>query len=315
MKKLLTIVAATLAVSAQAQQAFKQFGLSAEVGTTGIGVNISVPLVTDHLVFSAGYNFPTFKYSQNATIDNAYVNTQIGRVKEMAGLYDQAIDLYNSLTSKQLPHISDDVNKVEKLSADVDAKMNFGNFKLTLQYYPTTQSSFYLTAGVFIGNGSMIDVDGQIDKNIWSVYKKAVEANNELKRIPSDVYSVIQDFVGDRLNPVKELDTAIRFNAGDKTFIVRPEDEGHFEAKLKVQKVKPYVGIGFGNSVPQRHRFSFQMELGAYYQGKPTLEGPQISDTFDPSAFSQKDLTDAMDIIEYFAWYPQITFRFTGRIF
>ena len=51
MKKIilsLTVLAA--AVSANAQEAFRHLGVGFEAGTAAAAVNVSVPVVTDHLV-------------------------------------------------------------------------------------------------------------------------------------------------------------------------------------------------------------------------------------------------------------------------
>jgi hypothetical protein len=52
---------------------------------------------------------------------------------------------------------------------------------------------------------------------------------------------------------------------------IDPGVEGKVEASLKVNSVKPYVGIGFGRSVPRSH-VGFKCELGAMYQGTPQIE-------------------------------------------
>jgi hypothetical protein len=56
---------------------------------------------------------------------------------------------------------------------------------------------------------------------------------------------------------------------GDIT--IDPGAEGKVEASLKVNSVKPYVGLGFGRSVPRSH-VGFKCELGVMYQGTPQIE-------------------------------------------
>lgn len=274
----LFLAAAMTLTAAHAQEAFKELGASLELGTTGIGVNLSLPVVTDHLVVSVGYNFPSFSYSKDVNVGNGYVNKQIQKVIDAAP--DKGIKL------------------IDRLGADVEAKLNFSNFKVMLQYYPTTQSSFYVAAGAFFGGGEMINLSGQVDANAWKTYEEAVAINNTL---PAEKRSA-------------DLNNAMCFNIGDQTFLIRPEDKGHIEAKFKTNSVKPYVGIGFGNSIPQKNRCGFQMELGAYYQGSPALESAQEI-PYDIEAIWQKDLADTKDMIKKFAWYPQLTFRITGRLF
>ena len=287
--------------AANAQEAFEHMGASVELGTTGLGINISLPVVTDHLIISAGYNFPSISINKSIDVGNGYVNQQIDKVKEAISLYNQAAPLLS------LKPIEGSVERISKLDAEAKAKVNCGNFKLMLQYYPTTQSSFYISAGAFIGNGEMGSISGQISQDVWDIYKQAVAINNLLPKTPIEVG-------GKHIGYVKEIDEAVRFNIGERTFHIRPEDNGHIGAQLKVQKVKPYIGVGFGSSVPIKRRVGFQMEIGAYYQGKPTLESAQEV-PYDIEAMWQDDLADIKDMVEKITWYPQLTFRITGRLF
>jgi hypothetical protein len=56
---------------------------------------------------------------------------------------------------------------------------------------------------------------------------------------------------------------------GDIT--IDPGAEGKVKAALKVNSVKPYLGLGFGRSVP-RSNVGFKCELGAMYQGTPQIK-------------------------------------------
>jgi hypothetical protein len=60
-----------------------------------------------------------------------------------------------------------------------------------------------------------------------------------------------------------------KIEIGDIT--IDPGTEGKVKAALKVNTVKPYLGLGFGRSVP-RSRVGFKCELGAIYQGTPQIE-------------------------------------------
>ena len=277
----LIVAAVTIMAAANAQVAFVHLGASVEAGTTGAGINFSFPVVTDHIIISAGYNFPSFTYSKSIDVGTGHVNDYIKQVQAVAP--------------------DKDLQLVNKLNATMDAKINFGNFKLMAQYYPTTESNFYFAAGVFIGKGEMITIEGKVNDDAWKKYTDAVAANNQLPAA----------------NRVQDLDRAISFYIDDfRTYQIRPQDNGRFEGKMTVSKVKPYFGIGFGSSVPMDKRVGFQMEIGAYYQGKPKFESKQeASFTDDGIDIYQKDLNDAITMIEKFSIYPQITFRITGRIF
>lgn len=314
MRKLvsLLVVSAVATSAAFAQKAFKQLGISLEAGTTGAGVNISYPLVTDHLIFSVGYNFPSFTYKTDFDINSNQINEKINSANGMINRYNKVITDYPEEASKRGLSKIETIETLENIKADIDAKINFGNFKAMIEYYPTTKSNFHFTAGVLIGNAEWMNISAQADQKAWSTYLKAIEQNNKV--VPMDANSIAPGYPDTDVAPVRDLDKSAKFNINGQTFLLDKDSKGHMDAKLTVNKVKPYLGIGFGNSIPEKHRCGFQMEIGAYYQGKATIESiNEVS--YDPSAYSAKSVDDFFNTVQKFSWYPQLTFRLTGRIF
>ena len=84
------------------------------------------------------------------------------------------------------------------------------------------------------------------------------------------------------------------------------------DAAIQISKVRPYAGIGFGRSVPNK-RIGFQFEMGAWFHGTPKVVSPNElpADKYDPNAES---IEGVGDIISKITVYPQITLRLTGRI-
>ena len=312
MKKFLAfaLTATMLTGAAQAQEAFKHLGMSVEAGTTGVGINLSYPLVTDHLVLTLGYNLPTFALTKDASLGIGGINGKIDQANSIINSYNSIVQSLNTLglntnNYQELEHI----DRLNDLSAEVEAEINFVNYKAFLEYYPTTKSNFHFTVGVFSGNGDWINVTATANREAWAVYEQA-RKNNAL--IPNNVPNHPE------IKPIEGMDEALKFNIDDQTILLKPESNGVMKAKLSVQKIKPYVGIGFGNSVP-RHRVGFQMELGAYYQKAPVFESASPStvflDTYDSSATSVESVDDIMQTMKKISWYPQLTFRITGRLF
>ena len=64
MKKLIVTVAAFLGIvlGLNAQQAFKSLAIGFEVGTTGLGVEVAVPIVTNRIVLKGGLTSPSLTY-------------------------------------------------------------------------------------------------------------------------------------------------------------------------------------------------------------------------------------------------------------
>jgi hypothetical protein len=106
--------------------------------------------------------------------------------------------------------------------------------------------------------------------------------------------------------------TVVEF--GDMVF---PADElGAVNADMELNSTAPYLGIGWGN-IAINEGFSFSLDLGVYFQGKPsvTLTTPDV----DPSiaaevageiAQAEADLEDEVDFLEF---YPYISVGFAYR--
>jgi len=334
MRKLFTILVLLTLITGNlsAQEAFKHLGAGIEFGTTGLGVTLSYPVITDKLVVTLGYNFPTYTIKSSFNLNGEPVNARINAANETIDQYNDMVNSYDNLR-KDYPFLPenkdlktlDHIEKIGEVHTDIAAKLNFGNFKAMVEFYPTTKSYFHITAGVLIGNGEWMNIAADVDKKVWDVYQNAIEQNSKIptmKRgaltegITSPDPSVkVPVFPSNNIGPISGLEDAVMVNINNDTYHLTPESNGHLETKLTIAKVKPYIGVGFGSSVPTKRRFGFLMEIGAYYQGKPTFESKQIQEFHDPNAFSDKTVDEVVDMLLYLKWYPQITFRFTGKIF
>lgn len=312
MKKILALaLAASLSAgAAQAQEAFKHLGLSVEAGTTGLGVNLSYPIVTDHLILTLGYNLPTFALTKDADLSVGAVNGKIDQANNAISTYNNIVQNLNEqgLNTNNYQTI-ETIKHLDAIGAEVEAEINFVNYKAFLEYYPTTKSNFHFTVGVFSGNGEWVNIKATANREAWETYEQARRLN---ALIPNNVPNHPE------IKPVEGLDECMKFNVDDQTILLKPESKGVMHARLAVEKIKPYAGIGFGSSVP-RKRVGFQMELGAYYQKAPVFESASPNtvflDTFDSSASSIDQVDNIMQTIRKISWYPQLTFRITGRLF
>ena len=94
-------------------------------------------------------------------------------------------------------------------------------------------------------------------------------------------------------------------------YLLEPNSDGFIDGKLKVNKVKPYLGIGIGRGVPKR-RVGFKCDLGVVFWGKPSVYCNDIQ-IHDTDAGGDGD--EVMKIISKFKVYPVLNFRICGRIF
>lgn len=263
-----------------AQQAFKHLSIGAEVGTAGAGIELALPVITDHLVLKAGYNFPSVSYSFSQNLHAEKFNDYI----------DEVNDHLAEMGAEERIRTTFQPSRVS-----TKANANFGAAKLMLELYPSAKSSFHFTAGLYYAmSDDLVTFDNYTDEAYWSSYQSLQSEVNAL----NSTYGIGE--MGD-----------LRFNVLGKTIRASEKDDCAYVAgNVRVAKLRPYLGLGFGRSIP-RSRFGFQVDLGVWYHGKPEVESPNEI-AYDASAQTlQKDLA----IIDKAVVYPQLSFRLTYKLF
>lgn len=109
-------------------------------------------------------------------------------------------------------------------------------------------TSLHVTVGVFFGNGNIMEIYSPEPLTDLATANKAIDAYNALN--PEQP----QQYIGMQLGH----------------YTLMPDEGGNIFAQARVNKVKPYVGIGIGRGVPKR-RIGFKVDLGCIIWGKPTL--------------------------------------------
>ena len=288
MKKNLFVTLALLGLSsaAWAQQAFQSLAFGIEAGTTGVGVELSMPLITDHLVLRAGFNAPSLSFSGSFNVSMAEVNSSIATVNsnlQAAGLPDRI-----------------DVN-FNDAKVDIRPTLNLSTIQAMLELYPFRKSSFHITAGVYYGmETTFISATATTDQTFWSNYRSLrsqVEGINEkYKDVPGYTPTDI---------------SSVKFSAEKHTYEVQEKDgAGSLEASLDLPRFRPYVGLGFGRSVPSG-RVGLQFDLGAIYHGVPSISSPNEV-AYDSQA--QDVMPDGVSLGKLKFW-PVASLRLTFRIF
>ena len=124
--------------TAGAQQAFNSLSFGVELGTTGVGVELAMPLVTDHMVFKLGFNAPSLSYGFSTTMPMDQVNATVDNINAQ-------------LQQLGLPgHID---TRMPDMELSLRPVLNLSTAKLMLEYYPFRKSSFHITAGAYFGMG------------------------------------------------------------------------------------------------------------------------------------------------------------------
>ncbi len=293
-KKLLSAAAlmGALCTAAEAQEAFKSLAAGAEIGTTGAGIELSMPVYKDLLVVKAGVNFPSVSVNVNTSVDGigTDINDQIREVKQQLAEYDLEDPLKTTFK--------------EDVQLSARPKLNLTTLKALLEVYPFRNSSFHVTAGAYFGlsGNGLVSADIYTDAEFWRNYKSVkqeVHTLNEMYDGQIPGYESIE---------IDDID----FNVFGKTLRVNEKDgKGHVDARFDVWTVRPYIGVGFGRSLPKNH-FGVQFDLGVWYHGTPVMAS-NSEVKFNSNA--ETVLESMPKSLEKISVWPQMSVRLVYRIF
>lgn len=163
-----------------------------------------------------------------------------------------------------------------------NARVNLSTFKVLADYYPNKKWPFHVTGGFYIGASNIVTVDAYADdiKVNGKTYKRE-----------------------DIKNWYIDLDDT-RIKAKD----------GKVDAAITTWSVKPYVGIGFGNTVPMKHRVGVMGELGVMFHGKPKITSKTDPDIMTHVAEADES-DEFFDVMHKIVGIPVLNIRICGRIF
>ena len=171
-------------------------------------------------------------------------------------------------------------NTPRDFTVNLDANLKRTQGSVIFNVYPLAKakvcSSFFLAAGLYFGGDKLVKINGH----------------------SNEIAEKINQFNG---NPYIEL--------GDYKLPV--DENGNVKGGLKVQKVRPYLGLGFGRYVPKK-RISVTGELGVQFHGhiKPYTSEGEI-EAFDE--LTEKD--DWKKVMDKLTVYPMLKIVISGRIF
>ncbi len=301
MKKLFAI--ATLALfsfsAAQAQEGdkmlFNHLSVGITTGTPGlIGFDVATTC-TPYLQIRAGLSImPRFKYSTTIKMNGSDVNK----------FNNDITNINNALSSLGMANITERVAN----EYDVEGKFGFTNGKILFDFFPfkSTGFPFFITAGFYFGGSEIISVYNKQDG--------ALNIINQANQAIDDTRSIAATY---------GIDPGLQHIYGEVgEYKLGPDEEGNAKFDIKVNGVKPYLGIGFGRPVPLNKRIGFQVELGCLFWSTPKVNYTGLNgDTgernfeIDSDKAGDKDVGKAIDIIKKFSVYPCLSFRLCGKIF
>lgn len=265
-----------LALKAQSQADVKPFqhvDIAVTGGSTGVGIDVSTSL-NSWLSVRAGasyvprINFPhQFVYSMKDGTSKENSKTK----------FNKMADLMESLTGYRPTNI-----------IDFERYPTFDNVKLLFDIYPLKNKHWHATAGFYYGSRNFVYESNTLGSSpalssislYNNIYFKAI--NNEPlisdngTAFPEDVrqkfvqYGYIAINLGVFTHDIYDENGNLLHKEGDK-FQYTPDMDGSCIAEARVNKFRPYLGIGYSGRLAKKNdHWHVGFEAGAmFWGGKP----------------------------------------------
>lgn len=157
---------------------------------------------------------------------------------------------------------------------DIKGKLQRIQGKIIVNFYPLCKSGLFIAAGAYFGGDKLVEIEGH----------------------------------SDQLRQDMETASSAGIVIGDKEIPV--DKNGNVAGGLKVQKFRPYIGIGFGRVVPNK-RVNFMVEAGVQFHGTPEI----YTDNGSINSTDVQNIDDKFTkIIDKLKVYPVLNFKLNTRI-
>ena len=233
---------------------FKHLAIGVNGGTNGLGIDLATTL-TPQLEMRIGWD----AMSRFTTTTHLYTNS----IKDATFQWDDT-------------------------KVDFDARSNMKTMKLLLDIYPSKNSAFRITAGVFYSTNDKVAQAENV--NLIEEFELVHAYNNEPGRLQAEKIGV---------------------NLGD--YFLEPDANGLMHASFCVNRIQPYLGIGFGRVVPSKNKLTLSMDFGLKFWGKPSIKCNDIPITSDN--INENTENKVLKILSNLSVYPVINIRLAGKLF
>ena len=187
--------------------------------------------------------------------------------------------------------VEDDAVRRAQMSDKIElaAKPNFWNMFMLAEIHPFTNESFHFTAGLYVGSKNFLHFRNTNDGALGFLY----DANNK---------------VSDYNRAFNTNFSPIGLKFGDYVFTA--DENGNVDVMMKTNVVKPYLGVGVGKHIAQKHRLSFALDLGLIFWGAPKFvlnNGTEIKSSGKEAGITQ--------VLSWLNAWPNLQVKVAYKIF
>jgi hypothetical protein len=315
---------------------FQHLDVGVNLGTTGIGVDVSMP-VHDIVCLRTGFN-----YMPRVEVPMTF-GIQVGDDPATSdSKFAKMASVLQDLTGNP---VSDHVDMIGK------AKM--WNWNFLVDVYPLKHNKHWrVTAGFFLGPSTIAEsynktesmaslvavgiynnmynkLHGKTKRELASV--KLVDLSvlgPEYKDLYFDIdmlYALQQGFdaagrmgviLGTYVNDVLDKDGNVIHKKGEY-YMMTPDDDDMVKADMKVNAFKPYIGVGYeGRLVKGNDRLTVAVDGGIMlWGGKPSLITHDGTDLIHDVEGITGKVGSYVDVMSKLSVYPTLSVRFAYTIF
>ena len=310
---------------------FPHLDLSVTAGTTGLGLELSMPINKTFGVRTGYQVMPKFHYNMDFAV-------QVGDTPE--DKYDEA----GNRVETKFDRLAAKMKEVTGLEVDDQVRMigepTFHNWHLLVDVKPFNNKHWHFTAGFYLGSSNIAksynateEVSCLLAMNMYNtIYDKVYNREpiyNDIYLSPYEgpgamlmEYGRMGIYVGDYKNEYKTdyWGEYIKDENGElinKPYYLTPGEDGMVKATMKVNSFKPYFGFGYGGRLFKNNdNYFVSFDCGVmFWGGKPKVIMHDGVDLTHDIMNHIGQVKDYIDIIDKAVVYPVLNVKFTRRLF
>lgn len=303
--------AASLFKSMNDNNVFNTIEIGANIGTTGLGLELASPM-TDWAKLRVGFDWmPPFKIPMSFSMDS-YTDGQISDER-----FDKIQKTMYEMTGMA---IDKDV--------DMESKPTMTTLRVLVDVYPFKNNRhWHFTAGFFYGGNSvgkslnkMSEMPSLLALNMYDRMYTNITADDFIDKIIDE--PIFNDIY---LDPEIAMEMQEQFlsmgklgvHVGDykdgTPYMMMPDKDGTVSAKAIVNRFRPYVGFGYGGALTSDGKWQVSFDAGVqFWGGTPkvtTHDGTVLNDLEN----LRGKVGDYMDLMKAIPVYPTVDFRISYR--
>lgn len=302
--------AAELFKSMNEHNVFNTIEIGANIGTTGLGLELASPM-TNWAKLRVGFDWmPTFTIPMSFSMDS-YVSGQINNKFET--IQNVMYDMSGMTIDKEI---------------DMESKPTMTTMRVLVDVYPFKNNRhWHFTAGFFYGGNSigkslnkMEEMPSLLALNMYDRMYQSVTSEDFIDNIIdnpvfNDIYldPEIAIELQDKFTSLGRLGVHVGDFKDGTPYMMMPDKDGTVSAKAIVNRFRPYVGFGYGGALTSDGKWQVSFDAGVQFWGGT----PKVT-THDGTVLNDLDnlrgkVGDYMDLMKVIPVFPTIDFRISYR--